>query len=65
MAMLYKVNVLQALKEKGYNTNRLRKEKLIAEASIQSLVEHFNPNGSTLQEIMLKLFWKRVEKGQL
>lgn len=29
------------------------------------VVEHFNPNGSTLQEIMLKLFWKRVEKGQL
>lgn len=37
MAMAYKMNVLQALKEKGYNTNRLRKEKLIAEASIQSL----------------------------
>lgn len=39
MAMSYKMNVLQALKEKGYNTNRLRKEKLIAEASIQSLRE--------------------------
>lgn len=40
MSMTYKVNVLQALKEKGYNTNRLRKEKLIAEASIQSLREN-------------------------
>jgi len=40
VAMLYKINVLQALKEKGYNTNRLRKEKLIAEASIQSLREN-------------------------
>lgn len=39
MAMSYKVNVLQALKEKGYNTNRLRKERLIAEASIQALRE--------------------------
>ena len=42
MAMLYKVNVLQALKEKGYNTNRLRKEKLIAEVSIQSLRENIS-----------------------
>lgn len=39
MALIYKINVLQALKENGYNTNRLRKEKLIAEASIQSLRE--------------------------
>lgn len=39
MAMTYRINILQALKEKGYNTNRLRKEKLIAEASIQSLRE--------------------------
>lgn len=29
------------------------------------VVEHFNPNGSTLREIMLKLFWKRLEKGLL
>lgn len=40
MAMSYKINILQALKEKGYNTSRLRKEKLIAEASIQSLREN-------------------------
>lgn len=39
VAMTYRMNILQALKEKGYNTNRLRKEKLIAEASIQSLRE--------------------------
>ena len=39
MGLVYKINVLQALKDNGYNTNRLRKEKLIAEASIQSLRE--------------------------
>lgn len=39
MGMRYRIDVLQALKEAGYNTNRLRKEKLIAEASIQSLRE--------------------------
>lgn len=39
MAMRYRIDVLQALKDHGYNTNRLRKEKLLAEASIQSLRE--------------------------
>lgn len=35
--LVYKINVLEALKEKGYNTTRLRKEKLLGEASIQAL----------------------------
>lgn len=39
MPLVYKIDVLAALKEKGYNTNRLRKEKLLAEGSIQSLRE--------------------------
>ena len=35
----YKIDILSALKEAGYNTNRLRKEKLLAEGVIQSLRE--------------------------
>jgi putative transcriptional regulator len=35
----YKINILEALKEARYNTNRLRKEKLLAEGVIQSLRE--------------------------
>ena len=31
MPIVYKIDILAALKEKGYNTNRLRKEKLLAE----------------------------------
>lgn len=31
----YKIDVLQELKNSGYNTNRLRKEKLINESAIQ------------------------------
>lgn len=34
---VYKLNVLEALKEKGYNTTKLRKEKLLGENAIQSL----------------------------
>ena len=34
---LYKFDVLETLKENGYNTTRLRKEKLLGENAIQSL----------------------------
>lgn len=39
MPIIYKFDVLQSLKENGYNTNRLRKEKLLSEGVIQSLRE--------------------------
>lgn len=39
MTIRYKINVLQALKEKGYNTSKLRQEKLLAESTIQQLRE--------------------------
>ena len=32
----YKINVLESLKEAGYNTGRLRTEKLLGENAIQS-----------------------------
>lgn len=34
--IVYKIDVLKELKENGYNTNRLRKEKLLSETAIQS-----------------------------
>ena len=37
MAIVYKLDILDALKSKGYNTNRLRKEKLLSESTIQKL----------------------------
>ena len=40
MPIVYKIDILTALKEKGYNTNRLRKEKLLSEGVIQSLREN-------------------------
>ena len=33
----YKIDVLKELREHGYNTTRLRKEKLLGENAIQSL----------------------------
>ncbi len=37
MAIIYKINILQALKEKGYNTPRLRREKLLPESVLQMI----------------------------
>lgn len=35
--IFYKIDILNALKEKGYNTTRIRNEKLIGEGTIQSI----------------------------
>ena len=40
MSITYKLDILTALKEAGYNTNRLRKEKLLSEGVIQALREN-------------------------
>lgn len=37
MPVVYKINVLQVLKENGFNTNKLRKEKRLSESTIQRL----------------------------
>ena len=48
--MKYKIDGLAALKEKGYNTNRLRKEDQLSETVIHSL-RHNQP-----------ISWKNIEK---
>lgn len=37
MPVIYKLDVLEKLKERGYTTYKLRKEKLLAEATIQNI----------------------------
>ena len=37
MPMCYKVDLLAVLKEAGYNTNRIRKEKIMCEAMLQKI----------------------------
>lgn len=37
MAVKYRIDVLSALKDKGYTTYKLRKEKLLGESAIQQL----------------------------
>ena len=35
MPVKYKFNILSALKEKGYNPTRIRKEKIMSESTLQ------------------------------
>ena len=39
MPIVYKINILEELKAKGYHTGRLRREKLLAEGTMQYLRE--------------------------
>ena len=39
MPLLWKINVLAALKEKGYNTNKIRTEVLLSQSTLQKLRE--------------------------
>ena len=51
MPIKYKINILAELKSAGYNTNRLRKEKLLSEGTIQSIREGRIVNASNLSKI--------------
>ncbi len=53
--LAYKIDVLKALKEAGYNTTRLRKEKLISESQIQSIRENNMIGIKTLDKICFLL----------
>lgn len=37
MPLRFRIDILPALKAKGYNTNKLRQEKLLSESTIQKL----------------------------
>ena len=37
MPMIYRIDALQALKDKGFSTYKLRQEKLLSESTLQKL----------------------------
>lgn len=51
MPVCYKIDVLAALKKKGYSSARIRKEKLIGQATLQRL----RHNQSVSFEVLSKL----------
>lgn len=53
--LIYKIDVLESLKEAGYNTARLRKEKLLGENLIQYLREGKMVGTKALNNICMML----------
>ena len=51
MPIIYKMDVLAALKEKGYNTNRIRKDKIMGEAMLQKIRSGQMSSWSVLETI--------------
>ena len=51
MAIVYKIDVLKALKEAGYSTTRLRKDKIMGEATIQKIRENQIASWATIDTI--------------
>lgn len=49
--LAYKIDVLEALKGSGYNTARLRREKLLGENAIQSLRKNKMVGINSLEKI--------------
>lgn len=37
MSIKYKMDILSALKDRGFNTTKIRREKLLAESTVQAL----------------------------
>ena len=54
MPIQYKTDVLAALKEKGYTTYRIRKERLLSESTVQKL-RNRNPVAWENLETLCKL----------
>ena len=53
--LTYKIDVLETLKEAGYNTTRLRKEKLLNESAIQYIREGKPVGAKALDNICMLL----------
>lgn len=51
MAIVYKMEMIPALKAAGYNTNKIRKEKLIGESILQKFREHKPLNFNDLNKL--------------
>ena len=47
----YKINVLEELKQKGYNTNRIRKEHIMGESMLQKIRSGQLPSWATMEKL--------------
>jgi putative transcriptional regulator len=62
MPIRYKIDILTALKKKGFSSSRLRSEKLLGEATIQRL----RHNQSVSYDVLAKLCkWIECDIGDI
>ena len=55
MPLQYKVDILAALKEKGYNTNRIRTENLLSQSTLQKFRNNQGVSWENLETLCLLL----------
>lgn len=53
--IVYKMDVIKALAEKGFTTTKIRREKLLSEGTLQRLRKKENINTSTLNDVCIML----------
>ena len=51
MPIVYKIDILAKLKEAGYNTNKIRKEKIMGEAMLQKIREGQMVSWATMETL--------------
>ena len=51
MPIVYKIDVMQALKDAGYNTNVIRKDKIMGEAMLQKIRSKQMVSWATLETL--------------
>lgn len=55
MSLIYKIDVLKALKEQGFNTKKIRDEKILSESTLQRLRRNPATINSSSIEVICKL----------
>ena len=55
MAIAYKIDILSALKKKGYNTTKLRKDKIIGESYLTQIRKGEIVSNSCLEKLCILL----------
>lgn len=58
MPMRFKINVLDALRDAGYNTNRIRRENIIPQGTLQH-IRHGEPVGWVTIETLCELLHRQ------
>lgn len=70
LAFRYKIDVISALKDKGYNSYVMRKEKIMGESSIQKLRSGEMPSWAildkvcTLLELPIEAIIEHIPEGE-